>query len=189
MLRVALGTLAFVLIVIGVGPREAWCQNRRVGNSDVQLGQEYTEFAKNKGAHGAAGGAAEPSLGRKILLYIPNRLLDMIDIFHVDIGAGPLYGGVVRATPIGQAGARKAVPGSLRVGLRGRRLPVFVEKRDEVGAGSSFRQSKERTVGSAEFGVGVDLFIVGAYAGVAFDELWDFVAGFAGFDPKGDDLH
>lgn len=125
---------------------------------------------------------------RKAFLWIPNRLLDLIDVFKVDVGVGPAAGGVVRITKWGQAGIRTMAPAMLRVGDMGRTWPVKIEHSNELGISPAFLQSNERTVCPGEVGLGLDLFLIGGYAGVCFDELYDFVAGIFLEDVKKDDL-
>ena len=126
------------------------------------------------------------SVWQEVLLYIPNRVLDFIDIFRVDVGAGPTYGGVVRLTDQGQMGHREVDPFSVRVGLFGRQVPVLVEKTSEYGFIGDYKSSQERAVCQGEFGLGLDL-LIGGYVGVCFDEFLDFAAGLVTYDPKGDD--
>ncbi|WKZ56610.1 MAG: hypothetical protein QY326_07720 [Bdellovibrionota bacterium] len=127
-----------------------------------------------------------PPTWMRVLDWFPNRLVDFIDIFRVDVGAGIAYGGVVRITKWGQLGYRQVSPLSLRVGPRGRHFPAMVESSNEIGIGPAFIQSKDRDICSGEIGVGVDL-IVGGYAGVCVDEVFDFLAGIFFWDPKDDD--
>lgn len=128
-----------------------------------------------------------PSFLNKALLWIPNRVIDLLDIFHVDIGVGPSFGAVVRATDSGQVGYRVMSPASLRAGLNGRNLPVFVERGMEFGMGPTFVNSFGRDVCPGELGAGVDLLLVGGYGGVCFDEALDFIVGIFGFDMMDDD--
>ena len=76
----------------------------------------------------------------------------------------------------------------MRIGLAGRSAPVFVESSNEVGISPAFIQSKDRKINAGEVGLGLDLGIVGAYAGLCLDEAGDFVAGIVGLDPKADDF-
>ncbi len=131
---------------------------------------------------------AEPSAWREALLYLPNRLLDLLDIFRVDVGVGPSFGGVVRVTEYGQAGYRQMMPLSLRVGDFGRQFPGMVETSNEFGVGPLFAPSADRKVCPGEVGLGADLFVAGAYGGVCLDEVVDFVAGIFLVDVKDDDL-
>jgi hypothetical protein len=124
----------------------------------------------------------------EVLLYIPNRILDIIDIFRVDVGVGASVGGVVRVTEYAQLGYRQMMPVSLRVGDFGRQFPVVVESSNEIGVSPAFKQSADRDVCEAEIGLGLDVLLVGAYGGVCLDEVADFVGGIFLIDFKGDDL-
>ncbi len=148
-----------------VSPKRAW--------GDFEIHEEEVE---------------EPTVLRQVLLWLPNRVLDLIDVFKVDVGVGPAAGGVVRITKWGQAGIRSVSPLSVRAGNFGRDWPVKLEHSSEFGIGPAFVQSSDRTVCSGEIGAGLDLFIVGAYGGICFDELYDFFGGLFLFDSKGDDL-
>jgi len=128
-----------------------------------------------------------PSVASKILLWLPNRIVDFLDIFRVDVGLGTGYGGVVRLTPHAQFAYRKLEPGSVRAGLFGRDLPIRFESGVELGYPTDFRSSVGRSPTPGEFGIGLDL-LVGAYAGVCVDELFDFAGGLVGFDPQNDDF-
>lgn len=121
------------------------------------------------------------------LLWVPNRLMDLIDVFRVDVGVGPAYGGVVRVTRYGQAGYRQMSPFSVRVGDFGRRAPFMVESSNEIGAGPAFIGSKDRKICAGEVGLGLDL-LVGAYAGICSEELFDFVTGLVFIDVMDDDI-
>ncbi|MCB0318938.1 MAG: hypothetical protein KDD56_09285, partial [Bdellovibrionales bacterium] len=110
----------------------------------------------------------------QVLLWFPNRILDAIDIFRFDVGIGASTGAVVRVTEHVQGGYREVQPGSLRLGLAGRKMPVFIEKSDEKGFLNSFQQSQERDICEGEIGVGIDIF-AGVYAGICVDEVVDFV--------------
>ena len=131
--------------------------------------------------------ASEPWWAQ-VLLWVPNRAMDFIDIFRIDVGVGPAIGGVVRLTQYGQIGYREMLPMSFRVGDFGRYSPVVLESSDEFGAGPGYVHSKDRRVCSGEIGAGADVLIVGAYGGVCLDEFVDFVAGIFFIDLKGDDM-
>jgi hypothetical protein len=123
-----------------------------------------------------------------VLLYIPNRVLDLIDVFRVDVGVGASVGGVVRVTKYVQGGYRQMLPVSLRVGDFGRQFPVIVESSNEIGISPAFKQSADRDVCEAELGLGLDVLLLGGYGGVCLDEVADFVGGIFLIDFKGDDL-
>ncbi len=149
------------------------------------LGQEYTNFKRDRGQRASEQSS---SFAQNALLYIPNRILDLLDIFRIDVGVGPSAGGVIRVTKWGQAGMRTFAPASIRFGLRGRKSPVFVERNSEYGIGPFFVKSKERKTTPAEVGLGLDLLVAGAYAGVSLDSAADFLLGIFGVDLDRDDL-
>ena len=129
----------------------------------------------------------EHSILHKILMWLPNRIMDVIDIFRFDVGVGPSFGGVVRVTKYGQLAFRGAAPVSVRVGNFGRRPPVMLETSNEIAFGPSFVESRDRDVCIGEIGVGADLFVAGAYGGVCVDQIADLIAGIFFIDLSGDD--
>lgn len=143
--------------------------------------------ALNRRSSGEPLSEPEQEVFRSILWYIPNRLIDLFDIFRLDVGLGGSGGAVLRVTRYGQLGGRYVNPLSARIGLRGRQAPFFLEKYSEYGFGPNFQQTPNRHVTPYELGIGVDA-VVGGYVGFSFDELFDFLAGFLLFDPKQDDL-
>lgn len=162
-------------------------------SSDLNLGEEYSDFHKEKYAHsGKARGSSVDKKDRSFLvsalLFVPNRVLDLLDILRFDVGVGPSVGGVIRITPYAQAGVRFMMPLSLRLGLRGRRSPVFIEHTNELGAGPLFLTSEDRRPSVLECGVGADLLVGGVYLGISFDSIADFLTGFVGYDLSDDDI-
>lgn len=125
---------------------------------------------------------------QKLILWVPNRIMDLIDVFRVDVGVGPAFGAVARVTKYGQVGYRSMSPGSLRIGDFGREAPVMLESSNEFGIGPGFVKSKDRKVCYAEVGAGADLFVAGAYAGICGEELVDFIAGLFFLDTMHDDI-
>ena len=123
-----------------------------------------------------------------VLLWLPNRILDLIDVFRIDVGVGPSFGAVARATKWGQIGYRQMAPASLRVGDFGRQIPFLLETSNEFGIGPAYVNSSDRHVCDGEFGLGADLLVAGAYGGVCVDEFADFIAGIFFIDLKDDDL-
>ncbi len=181
--------LALVVILLCRLALPAYAQPPAAANGDagLELGAEYSEYNRTRGRQTPQKGAPA-SFARKAALYLPNRILDFIDIFRVDAGVGPASGAVVRVTKWGQAGMRYFTPASVRIGLRGRDLPFFVEHSNEFGAGPAFVSSPDRRVTPAEVGLGADLVICGVYAGVSLDSAADFILGIFGVDFAEDDL-
>lgn len=124
----------------------------------------------------------------EVIWWLPNRLLDLVDVFKVDVGVGPAYGAGVKVTEYGQAAYRKMDPFSFRIGAFGRQAPVMVETSDEIGIGPNMQMSLDRQVCPGELGIGADLFLFGGYAGICLDELVDFSAGLFFIDLLDDDF-
>jgi hypothetical protein len=124
----------------------------------------------------------------QVLLWLPNRILDLIDVFRVDVGVGPSFGAVVRVTKYGEIGYRQMAPASLRVGDFGRQMPFLIETSNEFGVGPAYVNSSDRNVCDGEIGLGADLLVAGAYGGVCVDEFADFLAGIFFIDLKDDDI-
>lgn len=122
-----------------------------------------------------------------VLFYIPNRIFDFIDIFRADVGVGPSFGAVVRLSKVGQVGYRSISPFSARIGDFGRQAPYLLETSSEFGVGPGYVSSKDRKVCTGELGLGLDLFLVGAYGGICVEELLDFGAGIFLLDTQDDD--
>ncbi|OVE80097.1 hypothetical protein BVY02_01370 [bacterium J17] len=182
-----LQSLAFVglsIILLSVKPVEAQvAEVPDLDPRDIVLGEEYDRHRVDS----VAAVREERDFWESALYYLPNRIIDFVDIFRVDVGVGPSFGAVLRVTEYGQIGYREMVPLSVRIGLRGREVPFFVEHTTEFGIGPTFLQSHEREVTPLEVGVGGDAFIGGAYLGVSIDEAFDFVLGILGIDFKNDD--
>lgn len=161
--------------------------------SELDLGAEYSDYNKEKySGKSNKSSSGEKAKDRSIivssLLFIPNRVMDLLDILRFDVGVGPALGLVARVTPHGQAGVRVMMPISVRAGLRGRKLPIFIEHTNEMGVGPLFLGSKEREPSPLEVGVGADLFLAGVYAGISIDSIFDFFGGFVGLDISEDDF-
>lgn len=158
-------------------------------SDSIELGEEYSGYAKSRSnGSGGASGASERSVALDVLLWLPSRLLDFVDIFRVDLGAGPANGAVLRLSEHAQMGARFMSPGSLRLGLFGRDYPVRWETGDEYGFGPWYIRSRDRRTGDYELGASFDLLLVGASLGLRFDEFADFFVGIIGVDLLDDDL-
>jgi len=158
---------------------------------NIELGKEYRDYRKglseSSKSKAVSDGAGDRLYIHRVASYFTDRLLDVVDIVKVDVGFGPAWGVVARVTPYGQVGYRSFSPASLRVGLRGRRSPITIERVNEFGIGPGFFTSPEREVSILEVGAGADVFLVGAYAGVSIDGLLDFFLGFLGIDISEDD--
>lgn len=148
------------------------------------------------------------TLFTRVLVYPYNRLLDLVDIFHLDIGFGLGMHANVHATRILQLGA--GASNLSRLGLDGRQIGNYGEQRMEISVLPLSLEYYERdanfagtfrdfsTVDRREqlyeserdyfgFGGAVTVAIIGVQGEIRPSAIGDFVVGLAGFDPQGDD--
>jgi hypothetical protein len=178
-------SLCAILLLISFPIDSSFAQDGR--GLHFELGKEYTAYSRPAKPGTVSAKSRESGITwRSALLYLPNRVLDLVDVFKCDVGVGVGYGAVVRPTRYLQGSYRELDPGMVRLGLLGRRLPVMAEEGREVGFGRDLRT--KRKVSDGEFGLGVDLGIVGFYFGLSLDSAADFVLGIVGIDFEKDDL-
>jgi hypothetical protein len=131
----------------------------------------------------------------KLLLYIPNRVLDALDMVRCRVRVGPGLALDVRATEY--ADVFIGTYASVYAGLPGPRmrktphLPVGIESLSgievsvaDLSAGAGFGPDYSST----EIGVGIQALIVGADVGVDPMEIIDFIGGLFLLDPRRDDF-
>lgn len=121
-----------------------------------------------------------------VLLYIPNRALDFIDIFRINIGLGYGAGINLRLTELAEVGFGKYE--TTRFGMKGRVLPVYEENIDEAGIAFFGYVNGCLQRDPTEIGADLHLGIIGAQAAISVAEIADFIAGFILIDLQGDDL-
>jgi len=134
--------------------------------------------------------------GDTILLYLPNRLFDLLDIVRLRVRGGPGFAVGVRATEA--VDAQVGVYTSVFAGIPGPRarrrinLPVGLENyagaEISAAAGSSDRGLTGPNYGTLEFGGGFQFGLLGLDVGVDPGELADFVTGFFLIELVEDDL-
>jgi hypothetical protein len=142
-----------------------------------------------------ASAAEEPEEGQRsfltsALLYLPNRLLDLLDPVRAGVQVGPGFGIDAQATRFVQA---KAVS-TLTVGAGYqtlRRLPIQAGPEAALGVGPVGGETGLPLPwyrSDSDIRLGLHVAIVGAH--VAFDpvELLDIPLGFLGIDIADDDL-
>jgi hypothetical protein len=134
------------------------------------------------------------SIAWTTLTYLPNRVFDLCDVLRLRARFGEGFSAGARVTRWGAvfAGSYEAlwvgVPGP-----RGRRslpLPLGYEGKSGVDVGPIAVSSSAQAplYGVGEVGAGVQVYMIGAEAGVDFYELVDFFAGFALVDFARDDF-
>ncbi|MGA0369943.1 MAG: hypothetical protein ACO3N7_10905 [Kiritimatiellia bacterium] len=130
-----------------------------------------------------------------VLWYVPNRVMDLMDVFRLRVKVGPgldlgvrvtdafsFYGGTSKTIYAGFPGPRHqpVFP------------PVFGYEQKQgmvlIGLDASDDMPNPPQYEFSEIGVTAHFFMVGVDAGVSFAEMQDFVAGIFGIDLRGDDF-
>ena len=135
----------------------------------------------------------ERSAGHVVLLYIPNRVFDLLDIVRARLRLGPGFAFDARATEF--ADFFLGAYGSVWAGLPGpREAPVInwpfgLETRSgaEVSVVDATAEGGVN-YGFLEVGLGAQVAIIGFDLGVDVWEVVDFAAGLVTLDPVHDDL-
>ena len=134
-------------------------------------------------------------LVHRLVTYVPNRVLDALDIVRVRVRVGPGFGIGLRATELADFYVGSYT--SIYVGLpgpRGRvlpRLPVGIESRSGIEVGPVDLSGGLGTgpdYGPAEVGGGFHAVLVGVDVGIEPLEIVDFALGLITLDPLGDDF-
>ncbi len=121
-----------------------------------------------------------------ILYYVPNRVLDLIDIGRLSVGFGVGYGVNVRLTELAEIGVGQYE--TTRFGMKGRILPIYEECIDEAGVAFLGYVNGCLQRDPTEVGGDLHLGVIGVQAAVSLAEAADFVAGLILIDLQGDDL-
>ena len=150
------------------------------------VGAAEEQATKDNGSHGIV---------HKIVMYVPNRVLDVFDIIRLRVRVGPGLAVDARATKVASAfvGSYTSVYAGLP-GPRNRPLPKLpVGFETQTGAQASVVDATVTAglgpdYGPAEIGLGAQVVIVGFDIGVEPLELVDLLAGFFFIDLTHDDL-
>lgn len=124
-----------------------------------------------------------------ILMYLPNRVIDLFDVAKLGVDVGPGLGIELKATEYAQLMALSTF--AVGVGFQGlRHLPFRVGPEAAFGVGplGGAAEIGGWYRGPTEFRVGLHALLVGAHASVDPVEIVDFVLGFLLIDIKDDDL-
>lgn len=137
----------------------------------------------------------EHSWGHVLLWYLPNRVLDLLDVFRARVRVGPGFAVGARVTePVSvylgsYASVYAGLPGPRRGGAFV--SPVGIETKSGIGL-SLADISVEGGVGpdysSTEVGVSLHALLVGVDIGFDPIELLDFVTNIIGIDLRDDDI-
>lgn len=161
-------------------------------SEDLELGQEYKSHSKksssenNKDSH---------SVVSKILLYIPNRVFDLLDIFRLRVRVGPGLDAGIRVTePLSlYVGGHTAIYAGLPGPRQKRTIPLPVGLESSSGARASVLDASisadtESRHSFTEIGVETQLLLVGVDIAVDPVEVLDFITGFFFIEIREDDL-
>ena len=141
-------------------------------------------------------GAKERTAGHKVLFWIPNRVLDLLDVVRLRGRVGPGVAVSVRATE--NVDAYLGAYATVYVGLPGPRnrripkLPLGIESR--IGAEVSRADLStgfwifDPDYSTTEFGLGAQVLLLGADIGFDPMEFVDLLGGIVLQDPREDDL-
>jgi len=157
---------------------------------------EITTVATNTVGHDASFTPEKKkhNIGHKMLFYIPNRVLDLVDIFRLRAKVGPGISGTLQLTSVASfyAGTHNTVyaglPGPRSAQKKPR--PWGREKQKGIilfGVDATDDSLFAPEHSPSEIGLGLHILIVGVDAGIDPVEIGDFLAGIIGRDPKGDD--
>ena len=120
------------------------------------------------------------------LLYIPNRIFDLMDIFRINIGIGPGGGINLRATKLVQAGIESYH--TVRCGIKRRRVGIpYFEDMNGFGVGPVYLKAGNPDRQFTEVGLTFHALFIGAEAAISLEEIADFFLGFFLIDFKKDD--
>lgn len=165
----------------------------------ICVNSELVQASESAGTTNSELGAVEAEDDSRgilthLLLYIPNRVLDLLDIVRIRGRVGPGIGFGVRATKLAQANL--ASYACVYAGLPGPRmeampkLPVGLEV--YTGLKFSIVEVDGELFGPdyspTEFGLGGQFLLIGADVGIDPYEILDFAAGLFFIDLRDDDI-
>ncbi len=138
--------------------------------------------------------SSENGFGTRLLWYIPNRIMDSLDVFRFRARLGPGLAANVRFTDYGSFYVGKYK--SVYVGLPGPREPYYIrspiglESLDGIvlwGVDATDNTANGPAYGKTEVDIGAHLLIVGADIGLDPMEFSDLLAGVLMIDLQKDD--
>jgi hypothetical protein len=138
---------------------------------------------------------SEPGFLSKVAWYLPNRIIDLVDIFRLRVGVGPGLEVGTRITDVGSLYAGRSR--TVWVGLPGERqageLPRLAGASQKqgltlLGVDATDVQPNPPRYDFSEVGAQLHVGVVGVEAGIVPMEAVDFVWGLFGKDVSGDDL-
>ena len=128
---------------------------------------------------------------RAVLLYIPNRLVDVLDVVHFGYGVGPGFGFEIHPTRFARLGAVDSIDvGFAWLGRFGNPVQQGLHARATISVLEAKyvpRWSKVWRFPQWDVGIYYHALFDQIYIAIAPDEIVDLIVGFSTFDLKGDD--
>lgn len=162
------------------------------------------------------GFSSKASLADKLILYFPNRIVDMMDIFTFDLGFGPAIGARIQATRAMSFGAKIGVTADIikeynrqygfglengwsasfmmleAENIQREHCTRYVQEIDwhRTGVPSPAQRIYDFYEGPRDYWMigGEVVAMVSVKAGIHPVEIFDFITGLAFIDIKGDDF-
>jgi hypothetical protein len=158
----------------------------------AQAGAQETAPPVAGEKQGQVGTSDKERAKHPILMYLPNRIFDLLDILRVRVRVGPGISAGVRATrPVSAfVGFHSAVFAGLP-GPRGKAeipWPVGIENRGGAQVSVVDLSTKETYYDPLEIGLEAHPLIVGFNIGIGVFEVLDFATGFLFIDLQKDDF-
>ncbi len=141
---------------------------------------------------GDEAGFSRHSAGYTALMYIPNRVVDAVDLAHVGVAFGPALGLEAQATrALRFESASGSTVGLGWFGRGGESIQATSYEKNFFGPPEPSPSYEQRIWHTPywDFALHLHLGIVTVYVGVApLDEAFDLVTGIFTYDLKGDDF-
>ncbi len=186
--------LALLVLFIFAYNSESHAEESHAGEKGVELGHHYEDHSKTK-APEEKKKKKSSSILSKVVLYVPNRIFDFLDIFRLRVRVGPGIGLGVRATePLSfYAGSHATIYAGLPGPRQSPSIPLPIGAETVAGGRLSLIDGVIAADTSArhsfsEIGVETQLLLVGVDVGVDPVEILDFFTGFFFIQIRDDDL-
>jgi hypothetical protein len=140
---------------------------------------------------GEFAGWPNQGFGKGVAVYLPNRLMDVVDIVHLGVGFGPGAGVELHPTRYLRIGAGAGIEdGVAWFGRMGSPFSGGHYARASFGpldAQETTDMDLRWRIPKWDLGIWLHVYVWEAYIGIAPEEIFDLLLGFSTFDLKDDD--
>ncbi|MBN2107796.1 MAG: hypothetical protein JW832_10255 [Deltaproteobacteria bacterium] len=180
-----------IFVLLAFFPQSGYAAGQNTPASAQAATQETTSPAAAE-KQDQVGKSDKKRTKHPILMYLPNRIFDLMDIFRVRVRVGPgISAGVRATTPVSVfVGFHRSVFAGLP-GPRGKAKipwPAGIENRGGAQVSVVDLSTKETYYDPLEIGLEAHPLIVGFNFGIGVFELLDFATGFLFIDLQRDDF-